>query len=71
MSEHTVFAVDAKVTTKEYVKVTDGLNGPTIGIAKMSPDGMADILLFPVCPKHGKPTKVRMSMGLSFPMEIR
>ena len=58
-----------KVKTAAYVPVTN-LDGKAIGIAKMSADGTADMILFPACPKHDKPTKVRVSMGFQFPMEI-
>lgn len=66
----TIITPDATVRSKEYVKVTDGQGGPTIGVAKISPDGTANIILFPECPVHGKPTKVTMSLGLDFPLEV-
>ena len=56
-----------------YVKVTDGQGGPTIGVAKVYPQGgdvIADIRLFPeCCPEHGTVTKVRASLGREFPQE--
>jgi hypothetical protein len=68
----TVIAPGAFGTETVYVKVTDGQGGPTIGVAKVHPKGsdvIADIIVFPACPQHDKPTKVRLSLGVPFPME--
>lgn len=55
----------------KYVPVRMGEGGPVVGVAKVAPDGTADIILLPACSEHDKPTKIKASLDFRLPPEIR